>query len=62
MEVYLASVQAGGEENSILSLIVDADFIVQMVLLMLVGMSMMCWAIIIQKFFQLRAAGGEKSR
>ena len=61
MEVYLASVQAGGEENSILSLIVDADFIVQMVLLMLVGMSMMCWAIIIQKFFQLRAAARQSS-
>jgi biopolymer transport protein TolQ len=62
MEVYLASVQAGGEDPSILSLIVDADFIVQMVLLMLVGMSMMCWAIIVQKYFQLRAASRQSSR
>ena len=62
MEVYLASVQAGGEEPSILSLIVDADFIVQMVLLMLVAMSMMCWAIILQKFFQLRSASRQSSQ
>jgi biopolymer transport protein TolQ len=61
MEVYLASVQAGGEDPSILSLIVDADFIVQMVLLMLVGMSMVCWAIIVQKFFQLRSASRQSS-
>ncbi len=61
MEVYLASVKAGGEDPSILSLIVDADFIVQMVLLVLVLMSMMCWAIIVQKFFQLRAASRQSA-
>jgi len=61
MEVYLASVKAGGEDPSILSLIVDADFIVQMVLLVLVLMSMMCWAIIVQKFFALRSASRQSA-
>jgi biopolymer transport protein TolQ len=61
MEVYLASVQAGGDD-SILSLILDADFIVQMVLLVLVFMSMVCWAIIVQKWFRLRAASRQSAR
>lgn len=60
MEVYLAAVQAG--DDSILSLIVDADFIVQMVLLSLVFMSMMCWAIIVQKWLRLRAASRQSAK
>ncbi len=55
MEVYLAAVQAS-ESPSIFALIWEADFIVQMVLLGLLFMSMACWAIILQKFFRLRAA------
>jgi biopolymer transport protein TolQ len=61
MEVYLASVKAGAEEPSLLSLVTDADFIVQMVLLSLVMMSMACWAIIVQKFFQLRSASRQSA-
>lgn len=62
MEVYLASTQAGGEDPSIISLILDADFIVQMVLIGLVIMSMVCWAIIFQKYFRLRAASKQSAR
>jgi biopolymer transport protein TolQ len=61
MEVYLASVKSGGPDTSVMSLITDADFVVQMVLLMLVAMSMMCWAIIVQKYFQLRAAARQSA-
>jgi len=62
MEVYLAANQASSSEPSILSLIVDADFIVQMVLLALVFMSMACWAIIFQKYFRLRAAARQSAK
>ena len=56
MEVYLAAVQSGGADQSIIALIVEADFVVKMVLLLLVLMSLICWAIIVQKAFQLRVA------
>ncbi len=62
MEVYLAAVQTSSGDPSILSLIVDADFIVQLVLVGLVFMSMTCWAIILQKFFRLRAAARQSAR
>lgn len=55
-EVYLAAVQSGAQQPSILDLILHADLIVQGVLLVLVGMSVMCWAIIFQKWAQVRAA------
>ncbi len=62
MEVYLATVQSSGSEPSLISLIVDADFIVQMVLLVLIFMSVACWAIIIQKSWRLRAARTQSAR
>ena len=43
-------------DDSILSLILDADLIVQGVLLTLVGMSVYCWVIIFQKFNRVRMA------
>ncbi len=52
MEVYLASVQADGE-ISYWDLIFGADFVVQFVLYVLIFMSIICWAIILQKWFQL---------
>jgi biopolymer transport protein TolQ len=55
-EVYMAAVQSGAQQPSILDLLLHADFIVQGVLLLLVGMSVMCWAIIIQKWAQVRTA------
>jgi biopolymer transport protein TolQ len=55
-EVYLAAVQSGSQQPSMLDLILHADFIVQSVLLVLVAMSIMCWSIIIQKGMQIRSA------
>jgi biopolymer transport protein TolQ len=60
-EVYLAAVQSGAQQPSILDLILHADLIVQGVLLLLVGMSVMCWAIIFQKWAQVRAATKESA-
>jgi biopolymer transport protein TolQ len=62
MEVYLAVVHASGSDTSILSLIFDADIIVQLTLLTLVFMSLSCWAIIIQKFFRITKATRQSAR
>lgn len=60
LPVYLASVAAPGEDGfSILALLVDADIVVQLVLLMLVAMSVTCWAIILNKFRAVRRAARE---
>lgn len=42
--------------TSMLALLLDADFIVQMVLLVLLAMSVSCWGIIFTKGLRLRAA------
>ena len=44
------------EQPGMLELIVDADIIVQTVLLMLVGMSIGCWVIIFKKYRMLQSA------
>ncbi|TNE89660.1 MAG: protein TolQ [Deltaproteobacteria bacterium] len=62
MEVYLAAVHASGSNTSILSLILDADIIVQLTLFTLIFMSLSCWAIIIQKFFRLTTATRQSAR
>ncbi len=62
MEVYLTVPASGGGDLSILQLLFEADLVVQFVLLMLVGMSLVSWAIIIQKFFRLRAASRQSAR
>ncbi len=58
MTVYLASVAAAPAvgEAGILDLILDADIIVQAVLLILVGMSVACWVIIFSKASAVRRA------
>ena len=61
VEVYLAAVQAG-DNQSIWSLIWHADFIVQFVLFVLVIMSLVCWAIIFQKWLRLRSAARQSAR
>ncbi|MEQ1500906.1 MAG: protein TolQ [Myxococcota bacterium] len=61
VEVYLAAVRAQ-ESQSVLSLIIHADLIVQFVLLVLLGMSFVCWAIIFQKWFRLRSAAKQSAR
>ncbi len=62
IEVYLAATQAGAEQPSLYALIAEADFILKGVLLLLVAMSVFCWAIIFQKWFRLRAAAQQSSR
>ena len=59
MTVWLATIaqsEGGSAQPSILSLITDADLIVQFVLLVLVGMSVGCWVIILNKLKVIRAA------
>ena len=58
MQVYLATVGQvdPAEEPGILELITDADIIVQLVLLSLVGMSIACWVIILNKATAVRKA------
>ncbi len=53
--ITLAQMDAA-EEPGIIELIFEADLIVQFVLLALVGMSVVCWVIIFNKFTLLRRA------
>lgn len=62
MEVYLTVPGSGGGSLSVLQLIFEADLIVQGVLLCLVMMSLVSWAIIVQKFFRLRAASRQSAK
>lgn len=61
VEVYLAGVRAT-QDQSIWALIWSADLVVQLVLLMLVFMSLACWAIILQKFFRLQSASRQSAK
>ena len=61
VEVYLAAVRAT-EEPSIFRMILEADLIVQGVLLGLLAMSFVCWAIIFQKWIRLRQASRQSAR
>jgi biopolymer transport protein TolQ len=59
IQVFLATVaqaEIAHEEPGILELILDADIIVQFVLLVLLGMSVACWVIILNKWKLVRAA------
>ncbi len=54
----LAGTVAGavpGQEMSLISLIIHADALVLIIMLLLIAMSLMCWAIIIDKFTTLRS-------
>lgn len=59
IQIYLATVGQveAAEEPGIIELITEADIIVQLVLLGLVGMSVGCWVIILNKASALRKAG-----
>ena len=61
IEVYLAAVQAG-ESGGLFSFFWEAGFIVTFLLFVLVIMSMISWAIILQKFFRLRSANVQSRR
>jgi biopolymer transport protein TolQ len=59
MQIYLAtmaSAEGVGEEPGIIDLIFTAGPVVQLVLLILVGMSLACWVIIFNKFTLLHSA------
>ncbi len=55
-EVYLAATQSGSDAPSMLEIMLGADIIVQLVLLVLIVMSVMCWAVIARKAMRLREA------
>jgi biopolymer transport protein TolQ len=61
VDVYLAAVRST-DEPSVIAMILDADLIVQGVLLGLIFMSLACWAIIFQKYFRLRSATKQSAR
>jgi biopolymer transport protein TolQ len=56
MQVYLAVVSEVSEEPSLVKMILDAEPIIQFVLLLLIGMSLTCWAIILNKAAVIRKA------
>ena len=63
MQVYLAAmgqVQPKGDD-SVLGLLLDADIVVQMVLLILVGMSVGCWVIVFNKFNLVQKASRQST-
>lgn len=56
-EVYLASVaEVGMGDESVVGLILEADVVVQLVLLLLTLMSVACWVIILHKYAVVRKA------
>jgi biopolymer transport protein TolQ len=62
LPVYLATVAAPGEDAfSIVSLFTEADWIVQLVLFGLLGMSVTCWAIVVNKYTALARASRESA-
>jgi len=56
IDVYLASVQSADSSPSLFAMVLDADPIVQLDLLILIGMSLATWAIIARKASQFRRA------
>lgn len=52
--VAAGAVASGGHDLSIMGLFMHADFIVQFVMLLLIGMSVWCWSIIISKRMTLK--------
>ena len=61
MDVYLAATRSTDGPPSLSELVFTSDPIVMVTLLILVGMSVACWAIIIQKALQLRNASRSSS-
>ncbi len=50
------------DDMSMIALFWRADFVVKLVMLALVGASIWCWAIIVDKFVRMRRLGGEADR
>lgn len=61
LPVYLASVAAADDGFSLVALVFEADLIVQSVLFMLLGMSVACWAIVINKYAAVRRASQQST-
>ncbi|MEO0601857.1 MAG: protein TolQ [Myxococcota bacterium] len=61
VEVSLAAVQASNQD-SIWALILEADLVVQFVLVVLVGMSLVSWGIIVTKYLRVSSAAGQSAR
>jgi biopolymer transport protein TolQ len=53
---------AGGQEMSLISLLTHADPLVLTIMLIMIGMSLMSWAIIIDKFTSLRSVNDKTSQ
>jgi biopolymer transport protein TolQ len=62
MQVYLAVVGQGTEAPSVIEMITGAEPIVQAVLYLLLGMSLTCWAIIVNKARVVRRAAHQSER
>ena len=62
IEVYYAGVQAGPGDESLFSLIWQANLIVQLDLLVLLFMSVVCWGIILMKWWRLRSATRQSAK
>ena len=59
--VLLVSAPESGAEISVVDLLLEADFVVQLVLLALLGMSIACWVIIFSKAQAIRKATAESA-
>lgn len=58
----VAGAAPGGHDLGLLSLVVHAEPLVLCIMLILIGMSIMCWSIIIDKIFTLRSVNDKTSQ
>ena len=58
----VAGATPGGHNMGLLDLIIHADPLVLAIMLLMIGMSIACWAIIIEKFFALRSVNDKTSQ
>ena len=58
----VAGMAPGGHDMSLISLILHAEPLVLVIMLLLIGMSDMCWGIIIEKFMSLRSVNDKTSQ
>ncbi len=62
IDVYLAATRSTDGPPSMVEILMDADPIVQADLLLLVVMSIVCWAVIAAKWWRLRAATAQTAK
>ncbi len=58
----VSGVAAGGHDLSLIGLVLHAQPLVLIIMLLLIGMSVACWAIIIEKFLALRSVNERTSQ